>query len=89
MLKQTLGSLVILLSPLSASSLSKLLQLSREDVDLKFENLYTILNIPKDFTYPLRLCYPLFRDILLNKNRSREFSVDEKEAHYQLATSCI
>ena len=31
MLKHTLGSLVVLLSPLSTSSLSRLLQLSRED----------------------------------------------------------
>jgi hypothetical protein len=89
MLKHTLGSLVVLLSPLSTSSLSRLLQLSVEDVDLTFENLYAILDIPEDSTYPLRLHHPSFRDFLLNKDRCGDFWVAEKEAHQLLATSCI
>ncbi|PVH67344.1 HET-domain-containing protein, partial [Cadophora sp. DSE1049] len=88
-LKHALGSLVVLLSPLSTSSLSRLLQLSREVVDLTFENLYAILDIPQDLTYPLRLHHPSFRDFLLNKDRCEDFWVDEKEAHQVLATGCI
>ena len=49
MLKHTLGS-IVLLSPLSTSSLSKLLHLPKEDVDRTFEDLYTILDIPEDPT---------------------------------------
>ncbi|OBT69729.1 hypothetical protein VE03_00856 [Pseudogymnoascus sp. 23342-1-I1] len=89
MLKYTLGSIVVLLSPLSTSSLSRLLHLLREDLDLTFEDLYAILDIPEDPTRPLRLHHPSFRDFLLNKDRCGEFWVDEKEAHQILAASCI
>jgi hypothetical protein len=61
-LKHTLGSIVVLLSPLSASSLSRLLHLPKEEVDQTFEDLYAILDIPEDPTYPFRLHHPSFRD---------------------------
>jgi hypothetical protein len=88
-LKRTLGSIVVLLSPLSASSLSRLLHLPKEEVDQTLEDLHAILNIPEDPTYPLRLHHPSFRDFLLNKDRCGDFWVDEKEAHYVLAAGCI
>ncbi|TVY73353.1 Vegetative incompatibility protein HET-E-1, partial [Lachnellula suecica] len=89
MLKHTLGSLVVLLSPLPASSLSKLLHLPREDIDRTFADLHAILNIPEDPTRQLRLHHPSFRDFLLDKDRCGNFFVDEKEAHRIVATSCI
>jgi hypothetical protein len=89
MLKHTLGSIVVLLSPLSTSSLSRLLHLPREDVDRTFEDLYAILDIPEDPTRPLRLHHPSFRDFLLNKDRCGDFWVDEKGAHQILAAGCI
>jgi hypothetical protein len=81
MLKYTLGSIVVLLSPLSASSLSRLLHLLREDINRTFEDLHTILNILKDPTRPLRPHHPSFRDFLLNKDRCGDFWVDKKKAH--------
>jgi hypothetical protein len=89
MLRYTLGSIVVLLSPLSAFALSRLVRLSREDIDLTFNDLHAILDIPDDPARPLRLHHPSFRDFLLNKDRCGEFWVDEKEAHQILATSCI
>ncbi|KFY46562.1 hypothetical protein V494_00422 [Pseudogymnoascus sp. VKM F-4513 (FW-928)] len=89
MLKHTLGSIVVLLSPLAVSSLSRLLHLSKEDIDQTFENLYAILDIPEDPTRPLRLHHPSFRDFLLNKDQCGDFWVDAKEAHLVLATGCI
>jgi hypothetical protein len=88
-LKYTLGSIVILLSPLSISSLSRLLQLPREDIDSIFNDFHTILDIPKNPTRPLRLHHPSFRDFLLNKDRYGDFWIDEKEIHQILATSYI
>ncbi|KFZ16002.1 hypothetical protein V502_05289 [Pseudogymnoascus sp. VKM F-4520 (FW-2644)] len=89
MLKHTLGSIVVLLSPLSTSSLSRLLHLPQEDIDPTFEDLYAILDIPEDPTRPLRLHHPSFRDFLLNKDRCGDFWVDEKGAHQILAAGCI
>jgi hypothetical protein len=81
MLKHTLGSIVVLLSPLSPSSLNRLLYLSREDVNATFNDLYAILDILEDPTRQFRLHHPSFRDFLLNKDRCGDFWVNEKEAH--------
>ena len=88
-LKYTLGSIVVLLSPLSTSSLSRLLHIPREDINQTFEDLYTILDIPKDPTQPLRLYYHLFRDFLLNKDRCRDFWVNKKKVYQILVAGCI
>lgn len=89
MLKGTLGSIVVLLSPLSASSLSGLLHFSMGDINRTFEDLHAILDIPQDLTRQLRLHHPSFRDFLLNKDRCGEFWVDKQEAHQVLAARCI
>ncbi|KAH8593119.1 vegetative incompatibility protein HET-E-1 [Bisporella sp. PMI_857] len=91
MLRHTLGSIVVLLSPLSAYSLSRLLHLRKGEVDQILEDLHAILDIPENQTHPLRLHHPSFRDFLLNKDRCRDldFQVVEEEAHHALATSCI
>ncbi|PMD65104.1 uncharacterized protein K444DRAFT_213797 [Hyaloscypha bicolor E] len=88
-LKSTLGSVVVLLSPLSASSLSRLSRLPKEEVDQTFEDLHAILDVPEDPTHQLRLHHPSFRDFLLNKDRCGDFWIEEKEAHQLLATDCI
>jgi hypothetical protein len=64
---------VVLLSPLSASSLSRLLRLPKEEVDQTFGDLYAILDIPNDQTYPICLHHPSLRDFLLNKDRCGNF----------------
>jgi NACHT domain len=91
MLRHILGSIVILLSPLSTSSLSKLLFIDRESVTQTLDDLHSILDVPKNHIESLRLHHPSFRDFLLDKNRCRDkdLQVDEKQAHEQLALACI
>jgi hypothetical protein len=48
MLRHILGSIVIVISRLSAVSLSTLLHATKEDVDQTIEDLHAILDIPKD-----------------------------------------
>ncbi|KAF2400563.1 hypothetical protein EJ06DRAFT_396946 [Trichodelitschia bisporula] len=90
-LKGLLGSIVTLLSPLSTQSLSRLLNISQDDVSQILGVLYAILDIPKEPGYPLRLHHPSFRDFLLDSKRSGDtgFWVDEKQAHQALAMKCI
>jgi hypothetical protein len=90
-LRVTLGSVVVLLSPLSAYSLGKLLHLPKEDMDEILDDLHSILDIPEDSSRPLRLHHPSFRDFLLNRERcgDQNFWVDVKQAHQKLADSCI
>jgi hypothetical protein len=91
MLRHILGSIVVLLSPLSASSLHRLLNITKQKIDQVLKDLHAILDIPKIDIYPLRLHHPSFRDYLLSKNRCNDpdFWVDEKQAHQMLADSCI
>ena len=91
MLRYVLGSVVVLFSPLSVDSLSRLLVAPKQKVDRLLKDLYAILDIPKELIRPLHLHHPSFRDFLLNKNRCRDsnFWVNEKQAHQTLADNCI
>ncbi|KAH8674859.1 hypothetical protein BGZ60DRAFT_562931 [Tricladium varicosporioides] len=87
LLRNILGSIAVLLSPLSINSLSAILKEERVGVAIK--ELHAIIDIPKDQNQQLRLHHPSFRDFLLSKDRCGDFWVDEKKAHQILATSCI
>ncbi|KAF1808535.1 WD40 repeat-like protein [Eremomyces bilateralis CBS 781.70] len=91
MLRQILGSIVLLLSPLSSPSLGRLIRLPTKDIDQTLDDLHAILDIPEDRRRPLRLHHPSFRDFLLDKKRCSDsnFWVNEKQVHGALATSCI
>jgi hypothetical protein len=90
-LRNMLGSIVVLLSPLSIYSLSTLLRISEEDIDETLEDLHAILDIPKDQIRPLYLHHPSFRDFLLDKDRCSDpkFWVDERQAHQTVVDDCI
>jgi hypothetical protein len=87
--RRILGSIAILLSPLPATSLAKVISISETQVTQTLERLQAILDVPKDVAGFLRLHHPSFRDFLLNKDRCGEFWVDEREAHQILAAGCI
>ncbi|KFY02933.1 hypothetical protein O988_01801, partial [Pseudogymnoascus sp. VKM F-3808] len=87
--RKILGSVAILLSPLPAASLAKVISMSATQATQTLERLQAIVDVPKDVAGFLRLHHPSFRDFLLNKDRCGEFWVDEKEAHQILAAGCI
>ncbi|RDW67886.1 hypothetical protein BP6252_09282 [Coleophoma cylindrospora] len=87
-LKAVLGSIVILFSQLSTSSINRLLHVkwARQSLD----HLHAILDVPEDEDHLLRLHHPSFHDFLLNKDRCiSDFYVEESLAHQTLADSCI
>jgi hypothetical protein len=91
MLRQILGSIAVLSSPLSISSLTRLLGLAKEDICQTLEDLHSVLDISNDENQPLRLRYPSFRDFFLDENRSglSKFWVEEKQIHQALANRCL
>jgi NACHT domain len=91
MLKLVLGSIVVLLSPLSVSSLGRLLGVAKDDVELTVVDLHSVLDVPQVSARPLRLYHPSFRGFLLDSNKCTDsnFWVDGKHAHLVLAKSCI
>jgi hypothetical protein len=91
MLRDVLGSIIVLFSPLSLESLSKLLLIPKQRVDRTLKDIHAILDVPKEQAHPLRLHHPSFRDFLLDKDRctDQDFQVNRKQAHQKLATGCI
>ena len=91
MLKEALGTIVILFSPLSASSLARLLYIPEQNIYAILEDLHSILDIPQDPSQSIRLYHSSFRDFLLDSQRCRDvhFWIDEKKTHEALATHCM
>jgi hypothetical protein len=91
LLRSVLGAIVVLFSPLSLESLSKMLCIPKQRVDRTLRDLHSIFDIPQDQTHPLRLHHLSFRDFLLDKNRCSDlhFWVDERHAYRTLAYDCI
>ena len=91
LVRETLGAVVLLFSPLSALSLARLLHVPKENIDGTLRDLHSIIDVPQDHIRPLRLHHPSFRDFLINKDKCDDlnFWVEETQAHQQLANSCI
>jgi NACHT domain len=89
--KQVVGSIVILASPLPATSLDQLLGLPEGTVDSRTDLLHSVLSIPSDPNYPIRLLHLSFRDFLVNTERceTNPFWVDENQMHQMIANCCI
>ncbi|KAK3899283.1 hypothetical protein C8A05DRAFT_18255 [Staphylotrichum tortipilum] len=90
-LREVLGSLVVLASPLPMESLARLLNKPPRHLDGTLADLHTIFHIPRQASRPIRLHHPTFRDFLLDKQRciDLDFWVDAKQAHRILAESCL
>lgn len=91
LLRDILGTVVALLSPLTIRALSVILDIPKERVEIVLKGLHAILNIPQDSSLPVRLHHPSFRDFLLSEERCHdpELRVDEKKVHRDLFVHCI
>jgi hypothetical protein len=89
--QQVVGAIVILESPLSVISLSRLIGLTERVVHLRLNPLHSVLSVPDDDTLPVRLFHLSFRDFLLDSETRKKtpFWVNEKEMHSSLTTRCL
>ncbi|KAI5921913.1 vegetative incompatibility protein HET-E-1 [Camillea tinctor] len=89
--KRLVGSIIILQNPLPTSSLSRLLDISQDEIENLLDFLHSVLNIPSSPKFPVRLFHLSFRDFLLDPSKCGKipFWIDEKEAHRQLAVDCL
>jgi hypothetical protein len=89
--QQVVGSIVILASPLSATSLDRLLGVPEGTVDSRTDLLHSVLSIPSRPDHPIRLLHLSFRDFLTDteKRETNPFWIDEKDTHKKLATRCL
>ncbi|OBT55950.1 hypothetical protein VE04_03623 [Pseudogymnoascus sp. 24MN13] len=81
--RQVIGSIIILASPLSATSLDRLLGVPEGTVDSRTDLLHSVLSVPSRPDHPIRLLHLSFRDFLVDteKRETNPFWVDEKVVH--------
>lgn len=92
--RQVVGSIVILASPLSTTSLARLLGVSLDVIEDRLALLHSVLNIHPDLSIPVRPLYLSFRDFLVDPKKGREQEkyplwVDERQTHELLAVRCL
>jgi hypothetical protein len=90
-LRDILGTIVILHLQLPINSVGKLLGLTSQAIQRALKDLHAILVIPENSSHLLRLHHPSFRDFLLDDQRyiTADLHVNEKQAHQQLYIKCI
>ncbi|KAI9764350.1 MAG: hypothetical protein M1840_008488 [Geoglossum simile] len=90
--RDIVGSIVVLESPLSISSLASLFQISREDIRCRLDSLHSVLSIPDSEDFPVRLLHLSFRDFLVDPQKKKgksPFWVDKRETYEKLADKCL
>lgn len=92
--KQIVGSIAILFQPLSAAALAKLLQMESEEketMDLRLDELHSVLDVPESQDSPIRLLHTSFRDFLLDEQRTlgAQFRINKTQTHRDLVDSCL
>lgn len=96
LLRQVVGSIVVLFQPLPINTLVSLLAMSASiiqhaDVEDILSHLLSVLEVPTDSANSIRLLHPSFRDFLHSEKRCQEtkLQVDEKHAHRTLVDHCL
>ncbi|CAG8358973.1 unnamed protein product [Penicillium salamii] len=90
-LRRLLGTIAVLLSPLSERSLGVLLNMLAGYVDEALDYCHSILDLPPDKNSPLKMHHASFRDFLLDGDRcgNPKFLVCEKEANRVVFKCCV
>lgn len=88
------GSIVLLATPLTTRALSRILLLRQDVIDEHLSMLHSVLNVPSNPSFPVRLLHLSFRDFLVHTNRVTNgeacpFLINERESHANIATQCL
>lgn len=89
--KLIVDSIIILASPLSTTSLSKVLSLPRSVIECQLSMLHSVLSVPQSANTPVRLLHSSSRDFLLapGKHVRVDFWIEEATAHARMLTGCL
>ncbi|GIJ92489.1 hypothetical protein Asppvi_001766 [Aspergillus pseudoviridinutans] len=89
--RQVVGIIILLESPLSVTALSKLMGIAKTSINARLSSLHSVLHIPNNETLPVRLFHQSFRDFLLDSNTREKtpFWVNENEMNQKLTAYCL
>jgi hypothetical protein len=89
--QEVVGTIVVLANPLSISSLASLLCIAEDEITCRLDFLHSVLSIPTNQVYPIRLLHLSFRDFLfeaLTRGKT-PFWVDETKTHDTIVNKCV
>ncbi|CAG9988699.1 unnamed protein product [Clonostachys byssicola] len=89
--KSIVGPIIMLETPLSTESLSRLLQVPRYQIDDHLMMLHSVLSIPTSSDLPVRMLHLSFKNFLTDmKNKeATDFWIDEKVTHADIASRAL
>ncbi|OQE26467.1 hypothetical protein PENSTE_c005G00738 [Penicillium steckii] len=86
-----IGPIVMLESPLSVGSISRLLELPERAIQLRLTPFHSVLKVPTERNVPICLFHMSFRDYLVDPATSSKtpLTIDVKATHYRLTIQCL
>ncbi|KAL9567780.1 hypothetical protein ACKAV7_008083 [Fusarium commune] len=79
--KRIVGTIINLVSPLSPSALSRLVNIDQKVIDTRLDLLHSVLSVSSTSEAPIRLFHLSFRDYLINSDTDEnQFRIDEKQS---------
>jgi hypothetical protein len=85
--RDIVGVIIMLATPLSVESLTRLLHLPKRTISDILDPLHSVLNISRDSEAPVRILHLSFREYLLTTKS--KFYVDEQETHRKIGLHCL
>ncbi|KAF3941149.1 Beta-TrCP [Dactylella cylindrospora] len=82
------GTIILLETPLSKTSLSWILDLPESKISTSLRSLHSVLRIPREKILPVKTLHLSFREFLLSPEAG-PFQVDEQGMHLKIAEQCI
>lgn len=91
LIKDIVGSIVLLQDPLSSFSLSKLLNRNHGEITSVLSRLHAIIDVPNDQNRVIRFLHPSFPDFATDPTRCHipDFLIDNTTHHTSLAIACL
>jgi hypothetical protein len=89
--REIISTIAILFQPQSIATLSYILDMDRNTIQLRLKHLRSLLSIPDDDNSPIQTLHPSFRDFLFDNKRciSDHFSSKESADHIRLSELCF
>jgi len=89
--RSTIGTVVLLINPLSPSAISKLVSLDPREVILFLMRVQSLLALGDDFTQPVKPFHKSFPDFITDPSRCTDtrFYISPKILHLELAMNCL
>lgn len=89
--REIIGIIILLESPLSVESLSRLTSIPVRSISARLASLHSVLDIPPDDTMPIRLFHLSFRDFLVDTDTREKTPlwVDEGSTNTRITGYCI